>query len=151
MRIIAAVIISLGFCLIAGACLYAIFNTKSKKRIINLHWRQCTNLKESNINEQRYVQKVYAIEGLIISVFVFSFFMCFIFEQFIAAWSLFGATLLVLGVIELVLLKCKKFQECKYEISDKKRLQEYCENLRNKTEEQNTMPIIEDNNVEEEV
>lgn len=133
MRVIPAVIIGLAFCLIATFCLLVIFNVKGKngKNIfINLHWRRCTNLNESNIKEQKYVQKIYGIEGLVASILVFGGFMCLVFEQVIATWSLFGIAIIFVIIYELVLLKCKKFQECKYEISDEKRLLEYCENLK---------------------
>lgn len=130
--IIPATIVAIAFCLVATICILVISDKFALRKFgifMGLHWRRCTNLNDSNVEEQKYVQKVYGIEALILSVLVFSGLMCCIFEQFIAAWSLWGIAIIVLITYELVLLKCKKFQNCKYEISDEKRMKDYWENL----------------------
>lgn len=148
MWIIPVVIIAVAFCVVATCCLLAIFNVRSNKGkpimttfiptwFIGTHWRSITNLKESNVKEQKYVQRIYGIEGLIASIFVFGGFMCMPFRQMIPACSLLGIGIIFLVVFELVLLKCKKFQECKYEISDEKRLQEYFDELKNNVQNAN--------------
>ncbi len=111
------------------------------------YWHECTNLKEENKKEQKYVVRMYGIEGLILTPIAFAVIMCFIFEQMLAAWILFAITIIVLIVIEICLKFNKKFQAAKKVISESERWKEYLDKLRDKNNEEINPDISIDENI----
>lgn len=98
------------------------------------YWSKCTNIKENNSKENKYVLRIYGIKNLILSVIFFAGIICLIYEQWIAGIAISVGVLIVWGIIEIVLLKCKKYQAYKFEISDEKRQEEYWKNLKVKSQ-----------------
>lgn len=134
MRIYAVIPVAIFFVFAIIVCIFALFG--KDKNCINMHWRGCTNLKEENKKEQKYVTRMYGIEGLILIPIVCAVIMCFIFGQMLAAWILFAITIIVLIIIEICLKFNKKFQAAKKAISENERWKEYLDNLREKDNEE---------------
>lgn len=133
MRIFAVIglILCIGLPLIIY-CILAISGCAGK--LMKGFWWKCTNLKESNIKEQKYVLRIYGIKNLILILLGFTGVISLIYEQWIVGGVFIASVFVVWGVIELILLKCKNYQQCKYEISDEKREEEYWKNIKEKSQ-----------------
>lgn len=128
MRIIA--VIGFVICFVLPSIIYCILAICGRGgKLMKGFWWRCTNLKESNIDEQKYVLRVYGIKYLILCLLIYTGFIGLICEQWIVGVVFIASGFVAWGIIELMLLKFEKYQQCKNEISDEKRQEEYWDNI----------------------
>lgn len=128
MRIYAVTAVVIAFLLVIIVCIRALLGKGNI--LFKGYWFNCTNLKEDNKKQQKYVLRVHGTCGLILSAIVFPALILYIYEQWIAGVTLFCVGVIAMIGIALYFKYNKKYRENKYEISEDKKCIEYCENLK---------------------